>query len=92
MRIQAQINRISKLLRIVAAIAFVSAAPAQASPMMLAGTFVSPQLLFSVGATGNCYLMTYDKNGNRISQNTTSINSSALTWGSSAFGCSIWSN
>ena len=31
-----------------------------------------------------------DKNGNRLSQTSAAIASSQLTWGSSAYGCSLW--
>ena len=64
--------------------------PASANPALIAGPLATSHMAIWVGANGTCYSITYDKNGNRISQTSAGIASSQLTWGSSAYGCSLW--
>ncbi len=41
-------------------------------------------------ATAQCTTLTYDKNGNRLSQTVTSIAASPVAWGGGMYGCFVW--
>lgn len=64
------------------------AAPAEASGISM----INAQLLAAIqtiGAQPHCFTYTYDRNGNRLSQSSVNYSATA-TWGSSVYGCSIW--
>lgn len=63
---------------------------AQASPLLL----FDVQLVQGVIATQSstlCLSYVYDANGNRLSQSSAVLGSSAVTWGSGTYGCFYWS-
>ncbi len=64
--------------------------PAQAHSFLLVGP-LGPSMLILLGSGSHCVGFTYDANGNRTSQSTTTMGSGATLWGSGPFGCFVWS-
>jgi hypothetical protein len=50
---------------------------------------LAPMVLL-LGTGSSCVLMTYDTNGNRMTQAVTTISSTGAVWGATSFGCFIW--
>lgn len=46
--------------------------------------------LAMAGANSVCVAMTYDQNGNRLSQTVTPVTTTATNWGEAAYGCFVW--
>jgi YD repeat-containing protein len=40
--------------------------------------------------TSQCTTLTYDKNGNRLSQTVAPMTSTTTTWGAATYGCFVW--
>lgn len=64
------------------------AAPAQASGLLLVNT--SMLALFQ-SATNQCFIYSYDHNGNRLARSNMTYGSTGA-WGSSTYGCFGWSS
>jgi hypothetical protein len=66
------------------------AAPACASPIWLMNSDMLA-LLQITGNQGQCFLYTYDLNGNRLAGNNLIYGASG-TWGTSVYGCFDWAS
>lgn len=66
--------------------------PASAAPSM---GLLLPQAVaiagLSVSANASCLTYVYDRNGNRLQLQSSASGAVGMVWGSSAFGCSLWS-
>jgi arginine repressor len=50
-----------------------------------------PQTLLAMaGANNLCVAITYDQNGNRLTQTVTSTTINATVWGAGTYGCFLW--
>jgi len=65
--------------------------PAQAYIPLVSTPLAISHTAFWVSGSGTCYLLAYDKNGNRVSQSSTAITNSPATWGATQYGCAVWS-
>ena len=88
-----RILRITTLLRGSAIIGGASlcaaASPAQASGVLLLAPLIMQSAAITLNVDSRCVVFTYDKNGNRITQ-TTSTPPATTTWGSARYGCFAW--
>lgn len=71
-------------------IASMSAVTADARPLPIV-VHVSAQTLAAMSsATKACVYVTYDKNGNRLTQSAATVTTAQTTWGSGTYGCFDW--
>lgn len=71
-------------------VAALSPASAQANTLAIIVN-IPAQTVIAMSVTNMlCISMTYDENGNRLSQIVRSVTITPTTWGASAYGCFIW--
>lgn len=63
------------------------AAPARASSFLLVNSSI---MLFLQSATSQCFVYSYDRNGNRLARGNQAYVARGF-WGSSTYGCFNWS-
>lgn len=73
------------------ALALASPATAHAHVAIVAMALQPPAAAVAMaGANSQCIAITYDKNGNRISQTVGNVTTTTTIWGSATYGCFIW--
>lgn len=68
-----------------------SAGHARANPLIVISTLSPPILAATSSINKHCVYLTYDKNGNRLSQADVPVKTTPTTWGSGTYGCFTWS-
>lgn len=68
----------------------VPGSPAQAGVYSLASTQVVQSAMLLASSAGSCLTLSYDKNGNRVSQSVGGPAPGAALWGARNFGCFDW--
>lgn len=86
------LRRSLKTSKIALGLLLLSALPssAQAHGLLLIGPQIGSSLLVLLGSGSQCLSIIYDPNGNRISQGSTTVGSSAAVWGTDRYGCAVW--
>lgn len=64
---------------------------ARANPIIVISTLSPPVLAAMLSANNHCIHITYDKNGNRLTQAGVPVTTTPTTWGSGTYGCFTWS-
>ena len=91
MSISGQIRSCRILSVVLCALAMGAAsAPASAQGWLMLGPQSSALALLALGTGSHCVTFTYDLNGNRLSQSSTTMGSGSTNWGSGSFGCFTW--
>mgnify|MGYP003119333055 CR=1 FL=1 len=67
------------------------AGTAHANPVITIFTVSPPILAAMSSANRHCISITYDKNGNRITQADVLVTTTPTIWGSRTYGCFTWS-
>jgi len=83
-------RRRATLLAFAGAFQLVAAVPAHASGAFFVNTEMLAMLQV-MGSQNICFTYSYDHNGNRLSRNNQTFAATG-TWGSSVFGCFIWTS
>lgn len=78
----------ARLLSILCLSQLALAVPAQASGLLLVN---SGMLALFQSASSQCFIYSYDHNGNRLARSNLTYGSTG-TWGSSTYGCFSWSS
>ena len=81
-------RRGATLLTLAGVFQLVAAVPAQASGAFFVNTEMLAMLQV-MGSQNVCFTYSYDHNGNRLSKDNQTFATTG-TWGSSVFGCFIW--
>ena len=83
---------IRKTLGLTAPILITFAVPAaQASPLMFVTNVSTPaNVLAMASTTSQCISLTYDRNGNRLSQTVSLMIGTTTYWNSGVYGCFVW--
>lgn len=71
-------------------IAAMSSGPANANALA-AVVNIPAQTFVAMSVTSMlCVSMTYDQNGNRLSQTVSAVTTSTTNWGAGTYGCFVW--
>jgi hypothetical protein len=84
------LRRRATLLALAGAFQLVAAVPAHATGVFVVNAEMLAMLQV-VGSQNVCLTYSYDHNGNRLSRNSQTFAATG-TWGSSVFGCFIWTS
>jgi len=65
--------------------------PAMAQPAVVTMVMQPPASIVAMASASSlCISITYDKNGNRVSQTVGNVTTSTTIWGSGTYGCFVW--
>jgi hypothetical protein len=85
-----QVKLASKFLAVLGGLVF-AVSPAMAQPAVITMVMQPPASIVAMAsATSLCITITYDKNGNRISQTVGNVTTNTTIWGSGTYGCFVW--
>lgn len=71
-------------------VAALSPTSAQANPLAMI-VIIPAQTVIAMSATNMlCIKITYDENGNRLSQTASSVTLTETVWGTATYGCFVW--
>lgn len=69
----------------------VAISPAMAQPTVVTVVMQPPASIVAMASASSlCITITYDKNGNRISQTVGNVTTNTTIWGSGTYGCFVW--
>ena len=74
-----------------AALVLVSSSAGQAQDLTFVANMLPAAVWLTTASTSSlCITITYDKNGNRVSQTVANMTTATTVWGSGTYGCFVW--
>lgn len=72
-------------------VSFSAVSPAMAQPAVVTMVMQPPASIVAMASASSlCISITYDKNGNRVSQTVGNVTTNTTIWGSGTYGCFVW--